>query len=87
MRTWRRRRDVADRALDERYPVRQIVANLLDGPTTVETAVEAWLASEEHRRNLLLGAYRDVGLGVAVGENPSGKVTVKWVLYPARPRA
>lgn len=85
----RRRRapDPADRAAAQGYRVRQIVAVLLDGPTDVGEAVGHWLGSDEHRRNVLLEIYRDAGLGVAVGRDATGRTTVAWVLYLARPSA
>jgi uncharacterized protein YkwD len=86
-RSRRRARDPADRAADQGYRVRQIMAALLDGPTDVATAVDRWLGSDEHRRILLLEIYRDAGLGVSVGRDGGGRMTVMWVLYLARPRA
>ncbi len=40
--------------------------------------MEAWLASPDHRRNLLRARYRDIGVGVHLGtaSDPAQGVTI-----------
>lgn len=74
----RRRLDFPDRAAREGYRVRRIAANAVLGPESVETAVERWLASEEHRDRLLEVYWIDIGTGVAFRVTDEG-LMVSWV--------
>jgi uncharacterized protein YkwD len=51
--------------------------NLLDGPGSMSAAEmeRAWIASPPHRENILSGAYRAVGVGVATSAD--GRI---WVV-------
>lgn len=56
--------------------------NIVEQRFSVEEALEAWLASAPHRRNLLDPGLREVGLGLAVGEGydaAPGGYRVIWV--------
>ena len=60
------------RALDARlaregYRYRTAGENLARGPETAEEVVSGWLASPEHRENILGERFRETGLGVAWG--------------------
>jgi uncharacterized protein YkwD len=74
----RRRLDFADRAAREGYQARRIAANAMLGPESVETAVERWVASEEHRDRLLELYWTDTGSGVAFRVTDEG-LMVSWV--------
>ena len=47
---------------------------------TPRGAVEAWMTSPGHRANLLKGAYREVGVGVALGVPVSGAAGVTYTV-------
>jgi hypothetical protein len=42
--------------------------NLARGFTTAENAIKAWMASPDHRSNMLSSNYEDVGFAVALGK-------------------
>jgi len=42
--------------------------NLARGFTTADGAIEAWMASPDHRNNMLSSNYKDVGFAVKLGE-------------------
>jgi uncharacterized protein YkwD len=60
--------------------------NIMWGTLTLDTpeaAAEAWMHSPDHRRNILYGPYRDIGIGVAVGDpigiaGPAGTYTTDF---------
>lgn len=52
--------------------------NIAKGLFTPEEVVERWMNSRGHRRNILAGLFRLVGVGVAVGEGNDG-LEVVWV--------
>ena len=56
--------------------------NLVEQRFSAEEALEAWLGSAGHRRNILDPSYRELGLGLAVGEGydaAPGAYRVIWV--------
>jgi uncharacterized protein YkwD len=55
-----------------------VAENIARGPFTVEEVMDDWMLSREHRSNVLHPAFRDLGVGVAVGRNSVG-YTVLWV--------
>jgi uncharacterized protein YkwD len=60
--------------------------NIMWGTLTLDTpdaAVKAWMHSPGHRANILYGPYRDIGIGVAVGDpigiaGPAGTYTTDF---------
>jgi uncharacterized protein YkwD len=76
--------DPAERVRRSGYTFRLIAENIARGPFTVNEAMDNWLASEEHRRNLLHPGFLNLGVGVAVGRNSVGD-TVIWVQDFGRP--
>ena len=68
----------ADRARKAGYAPRIVAENIARGPFTVDEVVSNWMSSREHRGNLLHPAFRDLGVGIAVGRNSVG-LTVLWV--------
>ena len=76
--------DPAERVRRSGYAFRLMAENIARGPFSVDEAMDNWLASEEHRRNLLNPVFRDFGVGIAVGRNSVGD-TVLWVQDFGRP--
>ncbi len=76
--------DPAARVRRSGYVFRLVAENIARGPFSVDEAMDNWLASEDHRRNLLNPGFRDFGVGVAVGRNSVGD-TVLWVQDFGRP--
>ena len=74
----------ADRVRRSGYAARLVAENIARGPFTVDEVMDNWLASQEHRRNLLHPGFTQLGVGVAVGRNSIGN-TVLWVLDFGRP--
>jgi uncharacterized protein YkwD len=68
----------ADRVRKSGYTAYLVGENIARGPFTVNEAMDNWLQSREHRRNLLHPGFRDLGVGIAVGRNSVGN-TVLWV--------
>lgn len=68
----------ADRVRESGYAARMVGENIARGPFTVAEAMDNWMGSREHRRNLLHPKLRDLGVGIAVGRNAIG-YTVIWV--------
>ena len=67
-----------ERAAAAGYAGRTVAENLARGQDSPEQAVEAWLASRPHRRNLLDPELSDVGHGLAFGRGPDGR-QIYWV--------
>jgi uncharacterized protein YkwD len=55
-----------------------VAENIARGPFTVDEVMDDWMLSREHRGNVLHPAFRDLGVGIAVGRNSVG-YTVLWV--------
>lgn len=53
---------------DAGYKYRYAGENLARDFSSPESAVEAWMASESHRENLLSGKYKEIGIGVVEGD-------------------
>jgi uncharacterized protein YkwD len=71
-------RDVAERIRAFGYDDARLMAeNIEKGPESAQAAVQGWLSSPPHRRNLLDPEVRDVGVGYAV--DPDNR-RVYWVL-------
>jgi len=52
--------------------------NLASGPDTVAAAMDGWMASKGHRRNILNSRFRDIGFGLSVRQT-DGELTILWV--------
>lgn len=57
------------------YPYREIAENAARGYATPQELVSAWMASPSHRATILNPAYRDIGIGLSVGQH-RGQPTV-----------
>lgn len=55
--------------------------NLAKNFVTADAAMAAWMASPEHRKNILDAQYREVGFAVVNGEMDSRPVTLVVALY------
>lgn len=67
---------LADRLAREGYRFRSAAENVASGYRRPEAAVAGWMKSPPHRRNILTGAMREVGIGVAY----SAGNTAHWVM-------
>ena len=67
-----------ERVVQAGYRPFLVAENIARGHTTVEEAMDAWMLSRGHRGNLLNAAFREIGVGCAVGTNAAG-ATVLWV--------
>lgn len=75
-------RDQGMRAVAAGYSTSSVAENLYEDVYSVDEAVEGWLRSPGHRRNLLDPACTDLGLGVALGDGyglDKGAYRVVWV--------
>jgi uncharacterized protein YkwD len=72
------------RVLAAGYPAATVAENIAARHATVEAAMAAWLASSDHRRNLLDGRFTDMGIGLAVGSY-GHRYQVLWVQDFAAP--
>lgn len=71
----------SDRARADGYPV-GIGENIVEQRYSVQEALDAWLGSSAHRRNLLDPGIHEVGLGIALGggyDAAPGGYRVVWV--------
>ncbi len=59
--------------------------NIGAGYSSIESAVDGWLRSPGHRRNLLNRKLTHIGMAAAV--NPASKYRTYWTLILARPQA
>jgi uncharacterized protein YkwD len=69
-----------DRISRQGYPWRTYGENIAVGSPTVSSAIQGWLGSEGHCRNLMNPAFTEIGAGYAVGPfggNPSARY---WTL-------
>jgi uncharacterized protein YkwD len=73
------------RVLASGYMARFVAENIAKGLFTPRQAVERWMASSGHRRNILSAEAREIGFGVAAGDGPRD-FDVLWVMVLARPR-
>ena len=71
-------RTVRERALAEGYAARFAGENIARGQSTVDEVMDGWMASDEHRANLLSRSFTDAGFGLAVGRNRAG-FQILWV--------
>ena len=63
------------------YAFRKVGENLAAGQRSVDAVMNDWMASPEHRANILDPAYTDIGIGVKLG----GECGIYWVQEFGRP--
>jgi uncharacterized protein YkwD len=66
------------RVLAAGYSGEIVAENIAAGQTSVELAVEAWMHSTDHRRNILDPRFQEIGIGMAVGSYEH-KYKILWV--------
>ena len=69
---------VRERTLAGGYPLRFVGENIARGQSTVDEVIDGWMASDEHRENILSKVFSDAGFGLAIGRNKGG-FQVIWV--------
>lgn len=84
--TDRQGRGPGERVRAQGYAWEVVAENLAAGHSTVREALDAWMKSSGHRRNLLAASVDDFGLGVAVGPYDH-RYRVIWVQEFAHPLA
>ncbi|MEY4982370.1 MAG: hypothetical protein RIR62_636 [Pseudomonadota bacterium] len=75
-------RTMQDRVDATGYDWRQLAENIAYGQPSGTEVVRTWLQSPPHRKNMMMRAARDAGVGAAV--QPDGKI--HWVLNLGRGR-
>lgn len=70
-----------ERTNDFGYPYQVVGENLAAGQTTVQQAMNDWIASTEHRENILDPRFTELGVGVRTG----GSYGTYWVQEFGRP--
>src|SRR5687767_5090956 len=76
---------VRERALRGGYRLRFVGENIASGQSTVDEVMDGWMASDEHRPNILSKVYSEAGFGLVIGKNKGG-VQIIWVQVFGRPR-
>jgi uncharacterized protein YkwD len=75
----------AERVAREGYQWTAVGENVASGQTTAEDAVDTWIASAGHCRNLMNPRYTETGIAVAINEDDDQ--VIYWVqVYAARKR-
>ncbi len=72
------RHTVRERAQSAGYRWRAVGENIALGQLTADEVMDSWMKSPEHRENILDPEYRDLGVGLALGESKKG-FRVLWV--------
>lgn len=75
---------VADRVTRRGYAWRAVGENIAAGQPTPDAVMAAWLASEGHCRNIMSGAFTQLGTGTST--NTSSKYRIYWVQNFGAPR-
>jgi uncharacterized protein YkwD len=74
-----------ERVLAAGFPAAIVAENIAARHLTADEAMAGWMASSDHRRNILDPRFTSLGAGVAVGAYQH-RYQVLWVLDLARPR-
>lgn len=61
-------RDLSQRIETTDYPYRYIGENIAESPFSVSNVIKMWMTSEGHRRNILDPSFKEIGIGIAVGQ-------------------
>jgi uncharacterized protein YkwD len=77
---------VLQRTKEAGYAADSVGENIAKGQRSVAEVMEGWMASKEHRKNVLNPMFTEAGFGVALGKMPEGS-EVLWVQVFGRPRA
>jgi uncharacterized protein YkwD len=76
---------VLGRAREAGYVADSVGENIAKGQRSVEEVMEGWMASKEHRKNILNPMFTEAGFGIVLGRMPEGN-EVLWVQVFGRPR-
>lgn len=74
-----------ERSRDAGYAAESVGENIAKGQRSVEEVMKGWMASPEHRKNILNPGFTEAGFGLALGRMPQGE-EVLWVQIFGRPR-
>ncbi|HSK76745.1 MAG TPA: CAP domain-containing protein [Thermoanaerobaculia bacterium] len=66
------RKTVRERAREAAYDWRAIGENIAEGQFSVDEVMRTWMNSPGHRRNILDPAFKELGVGLALGRSGSG---------------
>ncbi len=66
------------------YPTERAWENIAAGQKSLEQAIDSWMKSSGHRKNML--SRRAVHVGIAAAHNPKVKYGTYWTLILASPR-
>ncbi|HEY1250584.1 MAG TPA: CAP domain-containing protein [Thermoanaerobaculia bacterium] len=77
---------VLGRARDAGYVPDTVGENIARGQRSVAEVMQGWMASPEHRKNILNPTFTQAGYGMALGRTPGGVDEVLWVQVFGRPR-
>jgi uncharacterized protein YkwD len=75
---------VRERALAGGYRLRFAGENIASGQASVDEVMDGWMASDEHRPNILSKVFSEAGFGLAIGKNKGGYQII-WVQVFGRP--
>jgi len=76
---------VRERALAGGYRLRFVGENIASGQASVDEVMDGWMASDEHRPNILSKVFSEAGFGIAIGKNKGGYQII-WVQVFGRPQ-
>ena len=77
---------VLGRTREAGYVADSVGENIAKGQRSVDEVMAGWMASKEHRKNILNPMFTQAGFGIALGRMPEGD-EVLWVQVFGRPRA
>jgi uncharacterized protein YkwD len=77
---------VLDRVEASGYRPELAGENIASGPHTAELAMDSWMASKGHRKNILDRRFRDIGFGLSILDD-EGELKILWVQCFGRQRS
>ncbi len=66
------------------YPIERAWENIAAGQKSLEQAIDSWMKSSGHRKNML--SREAVHIGIAAAHNPKVRYRTYWTLILATPR-
>ena len=66
------------------YPTQRAWENIAAGQKSLEEAIDSWMKSSGHRKNML--SSQAVHIGIAAAHNPNVRYQTYWTLILAEPR-
>jgi uncharacterized protein YkwD len=78
---------VRERAKEAGYDWREIGENIAEGQLTIDEAMDGWMKSPGHRRNILDPGFTELGTGVVAAKGKDGEYRVLWVQNFGTPNA